>query len=185
MNLSILVVDNGSAPAERERLVREAPAARLVPFPRNLGFAGAVNEGIARTRSPFVLLLNNDATLDPDYTARLTARLALDERLAAAQGLVLTADGSRVDTAGIAWTDSQSPDFRFTREANNVPANCTNETTNSGFNKPCAERVPVFSTGVSFRFNLLGYMILETYVAKPFQRPAKGWVLGLHIAPGW
>jgi GT2 family glycosyltransferase len=52
-----------------------------------------------------VLLLNNDATLDPDYTARLAARLVLDERLAAAQGLVLTADGARVDTAGIAWTD--------------------------------------------------------------------------------
>ena len=87
--------------------------------------------------------------------------------------------------AGIAWTDSQSPDFRFTREANTVPANCTNELTTSGFNKPCAERVPVFSTGVSFRFNLLGYMILETYLAKPFQRPAKDWVLGIHIAPGW
>jgi hypothetical protein len=105
VNLSVLVVDNGSAPSERERLAREARGARLVPFPRNLGFAGAVNEGIARTRSPFVLLLNNDATLDPDYTARLAARLVLDERLAATQGLVLTADGVRVDTAGIVWTD--------------------------------------------------------------------------------
>ena len=78
-------------PEERARIARESPAARVVAFSRNLGFAGAANEGIARTRAPFVLLLNNDAVLEPDYVARLAARLALDERLAAAQGLVLTA----------------------------------------------------------------------------------------------
>ena len=72
-------------------------------FSRNLGFAAAANEGIARTRSAFVLLVNNDAVLAPDYAARLAARLALDDRLAAVQGLVLTEDGSRVDTAGLDW----------------------------------------------------------------------------------
>ena len=103
VDCSVLVVDNASTPAERERLAREAPEARVVPFSRNLGFAGAANEGIARTRAPFVLLLNNDATLRPDYVARLTARLALDDRVAAVQGVLHSADGSRVDTAGITW----------------------------------------------------------------------------------
>ena len=51
--------------------------------------------------------------------------------------------------------------------------------------QPCAQRIPVFSTGISFRVNVLGYMILETYVAKPFQRPTKGHVWGVQIAPGW
>lgn len=103
VDLSIVVVDNASRPSERERLAREAPEARIVPFSRNLGFAGAANEGIARTRSPFLLLLNNDAVLAPDYVARLAARLGLDERLAAVQGLVLTADGALVDSAGLTW----------------------------------------------------------------------------------
>jgi len=103
VDLSIVVVDNDSQPAERERLGREAPEVRAVAFSENLGFAGAANEGIARTRSPFVLLLNNDAVLAPDYVARLAARLELDDRLAAAQGLVLSADGSRVDSAGLTW----------------------------------------------------------------------------------
>jgi GT2 family glycosyltransferase len=103
VDLSIVVVDNGSAPAERERLALETPEVRIVPFPRNLGFAGAANEGIAQSHAPFVLLVNNDAVLAEDYVARLAARLALDERLAAAQGLVLTADGQRVDTAGLSW----------------------------------------------------------------------------------
>jgi GT2 family glycosyltransferase len=103
IDLSIVVVDNGSSSVERERLSREAPAVHVLPFPRNLGFAGAANEGIARTRAPFVLLVNNDAVLAPDYVARLAARLTLDRRLAGAQGLVLNADGSRVDSAGLEW----------------------------------------------------------------------------------
>jgi N-acetylglucosaminyl-diphospho-decaprenol L-rhamnosyltransferase len=66
VDLSIVVVDNASRPEERERLAAEAPNVRIVSFSRNLGFAAAANEGIARTRAPFVLLVNNDAVLAPD-----------------------------------------------------------------------------------------------------------------------
>jgi Tol biopolymer transport system component len=45
----------------------------------------------------------------------------------------------------------------------------------------------VASAGLSARFNLLGYAILEAYAAHPFQRPTlgKSWVYGLQLAPGW
>jgi GT2 family glycosyltransferase len=105
IDLTLVVVDNASKPEERERLAREAPEARVVTFSRNLGFAAAANEGIVRTRAPFVLLVNNDAVLAPDYTARLAARLELDERLAAVQGLVLQKGTSRIDSAGFRWTE--------------------------------------------------------------------------------
>jgi hypothetical protein len=87
--------------------------------------------------------------------------------------------------AGIAWTGDQSPEFRFASEANDIPQQCVATATQQGFLVPCAERIPVFSTGLSFRANILGYMILETYVAKPFQRPNKDWVWGIQLAPGW
>jgi GT2 family glycosyltransferase len=105
IDLSVVVVDNASRPEERNRLAREAPEVRVVTFSRNIGFAAAANEGIVRTRAPYVLLVNNDAVLAPDYTARLAARLALDERLAAVQGLVLQKGTSRIDTAGFRWND--------------------------------------------------------------------------------
>jgi GT2 family glycosyltransferase len=105
VDISIVVVDNASRPEERERLAAEAPNVRIVAFSRNLGFAAAANEGIARTRAPFVLLVNNDAVLAPDYAARLAARLALDERLAAVQGVVLDRSGDRIDSAGLEWND--------------------------------------------------------------------------------
>ena len=45
--------------------------------------------------------------------------------------------------------------------------------------------MPVGSTGVSARVNILGFMILETYYAYPWQRPDKGWHWGFNLAPGW
>jgi Tol biopolymer transport system component len=67
--------------------------------------------------------------------------------------------------AGVAWTSDESPDLRFDR---NTP-----------------DRVPVFSTGISARMNLLGYAVLEAYYAYPFQRPHKGAHWGFQLAPGW
>jgi Tol biopolymer transport system component len=91
--------------------------------------------------------------------------------------------------AGVSYTNAQNPDFRLTRSANTVPTNCATPTSNTQAAAqayyPCADRVPVFSTGVSMRFNLMGYAILEAYIAHPFQRPQKNWVWGFQLAPGW
>ncbi len=46
-------------------------------------------------------------------------------------------------------------------------------------------RIPVASSGFSARLNLLNFLIMEAYYAYPWQRPAKGWHWGFHIAPGW
>ena len=91
--------------------------------------------------------------------------------------------------AGVSYTNSQGPDFRIATSANREPTACNN-TVSNGVNTfqsfyPCADRIPVFSTGLSFRFNLMGYAIMEAYVAHPFQRPQKNWVWGFQLAPGW
>jgi hypothetical protein len=82
--------------------------------------------------------------------------------------------------AGMAWTGNQSPSFRWATSAEGRPASCRQDFA-------CAERIPVFSTGLSARWNILGYLILESYIAKPFQRPkrSRDWVWGFNIAPGW
>jgi len=67
--------------------------------------------------------------------------------------------------AGLAWDSDNPPVLAFSR---------------SGY-----ERVPVFSTGISARFNVLGFLILEAYYAYPWQRPQKSWHWGFNIAPGW
>ncbi|MDX1567302.1 MAG: BamA/TamA family outer membrane protein [Longimicrobiales bacterium] len=67
--------------------------------------------------------------------------------------------------AGVAWTEDESPDLEFARES--------------------TERIPVFSSGVSARLNVLGRAVVEVYWAYPFQRPGKGGVWGFQLAPGW
>jgi Tol biopolymer transport system component len=67
--------------------------------------------------------------------------------------------------AGLAWSSGDSPRLAFERRSD--------------------DRVPVFSTGISARMNILGYLILEAYYAYPFQRPDKGAHFGFQLAPGW
>jgi len=67
--------------------------------------------------------------------------------------------------AGAAWNGNESVKLRFAR--NNA-----------------TDRVPSVSAGAGVRL-LLAYIPLEFYMAKPFQRPTKGWVTGFNIIPGW
>ena len=67
--------------------------------------------------------------------------------------------------AGVAWRGGQSLQFGSSNDPN--------------------VRSPVVSTGISTRVNVLGFAILEAYLAHPFQRPGQGWIWGFQLAPGW
>lgn len=75
--------------------------------------------------------------------------------------------------AGAAWSSSDDPRSELASPLELKFATDTNE------------RVPVFSAGIAARFNILGYMVLESYYVYPFQRPDKGWHLGFQLLPGW
>src|SRR5438552_10235311 len=55
------------------------PGALGLTTERNLGFAAAVNRGIAAGSSQYVLCLNQDTELRGDFIARLARRLADDD----------------------------------------------------------------------------------------------------------
>jgi outer membrane protein assembly factor BamA len=46
-------------------------------------------------------------------------------------------------------------------------------------------RDAVSSAGVTFRVNLFGYAVAQLDAARPFQRPAAGWVFQLNLIPGF
>lgn len=48
-----------------------------------------------------------------------------------------------------------------------------------------AERIPVFSTGLSARVNVFGYLVAELYYAIAFQRPDQDGYIGFSISPAW
>jgi GT2 family glycosyltransferase len=104
----ILVVDNASADGS-QALVRERfPGVRLVECRTNVGFAAANNLGIRETRSPFVLVLNPDTRLAPDFLERLLPAFD-DPVVGLAAGKLLRFDGRTLDSCGQSLGRSRQP----------------------------------------------------------------------------
>jgi len=61
-----IAVDNGSTDGSVEMIHKKFPWLKLVDVGKNLGFAGGNNLGMAKAKSPFILLLNSDAFLEKD-----------------------------------------------------------------------------------------------------------------------
>lgn len=87
--LDVTVYDNGSTDASVALVQTQAPRVGLVCLGQNRGFAGAANEGIRRSRSPYVLLLNPDACLGPDYVEAVHDAAESDGRIGSVTGKLL------------------------------------------------------------------------------------------------
>jgi GT2 family glycosyltransferase len=76
----IIVVDNGSTDDSAAYLSHHHPDVEVLPLGHNTGFAHAANRGIARCDGDFVVLLNTDVVLEPDWLARVVGRAQADPR---------------------------------------------------------------------------------------------------------
>jgi len=107
ISVETLVVDNLSTDRSRAVVAEMAPAARVLALSENVGFAGAMNRGIRETSGRYVLALNPDCRLSPDFAAILASRLDGHPEFGSASGRILRGDGdelvatSVLDSAGI------------------------------------------------------------------------------------
>ena len=84
VDLGIIVVDNGSDDASAEIVRRDFPQVELIVNERNLLFAEGNNVGIRRALEAggeYLLLLNNDTVVDPDFAAPMIELMEGNERI--------------------------------------------------------------------------------------------------------
>lgn len=66
-DFKILVVDNHSTDGSIEYMKETYPEIEVLALKENYGFSAAVNTGIRHASTPYVILLNNDTTVDSHY----------------------------------------------------------------------------------------------------------------------
>lgn len=123
----IVVVDNASADGcadkvsdlyrkiqiqnqiiEQHSNIYSQPKLTLIPNPVNTGFAPAHNQAIAVTNTDYVLVLNPDLTLAPDYIFRLITQMENNPRVGSATGkLLLKGDHQLVDSTGLRMNNAR------------------------------------------------------------------------------
>lgn len=90
----VLVLDNASADGTADLVRREAPGVRVIETGGNLGYAKAVNRGIAESAGGAVLVLNPDCIVRPGALAALTGWLDAHPRCAVAAPRIRNPDGT-------------------------------------------------------------------------------------------
>jgi GT2 family glycosyltransferase len=145
----LTVVDNASSDASVQLVTASFPAARVIRNATNIGFAAAANQGIAASKSEYVLLLNPDVFLTPDYIATLIAAMDEgDDRFGAATGKLLRARGDEIEPT----TMVDSKGIRMTRSGRHFDI-ASNE--NDGIDGPATEVFGVSGAAAIYRRSFL------------------------------
>ena len=102
-DFKLLVVDNGSDDGSTE--VTSSLDLTMLALKENTGFCGAVNEGIRRADTPYVILLNNDTEVLPEFVEELLAAIKKSDRIFSAGAMMIDYhDRGRIDNAGDYYT---------------------------------------------------------------------------------
>lgn len=94
LEAEVLVLDNASSDGTASLVRHECPSVRVIETGGNLGYAKAVNRGIAASTGRAVLVLNPDCVLRQGALASLTACLDAHPRCAVSAPRILNPDGT-------------------------------------------------------------------------------------------
>lgn len=89
INFEIILVDNGSVINNEDVFKQCYPDLIYIQSERNLGFAGGNNLGIQKASGKYILLLNNDTELTPNFVYTLVAEMENNSQIGLLSPLLL------------------------------------------------------------------------------------------------
>jgi len=98
---TVFVVDNGSSDDSLARARAAHPRVEIIENGCNMGYAGAVNRAVARSRSAYVLVLNNDALVPAGVLDRFAQHFEGRPEAAVVGPLLVSRDGAPQRCFGI------------------------------------------------------------------------------------
>lgn len=114
--VEVIVVDNHSQDGSVEEVRRIYPQVQVIILDKNYGFSKAVNEGIKRAKTPFVLLLNNDTEIEKGFVEALLKRIKSNRRIFSVEArMIQFHDREKIDSAGtfyniLGWARARGKD---------------------------------------------------------------------------
>ena len=98
-NLEVVVVDNNSTDNTIDFLTKNYPSVIIIKLDSNKGFAAPNNIAAKITKGDFLLFLNNDTIVTPNFISEMIEVIKNDDKISICQSLLLKSDNS-IDSSG-------------------------------------------------------------------------------------
>jgi len=90
--LDIVFIDNLSHDDSAKFVLTKYPFIRVYQNHFNFGYAGAANQGVDLTSTPYVNIINPDVILEPDYYEKILKEISKNANISSATGKLLKYD---------------------------------------------------------------------------------------------
>lgn len=95
-NYKIILVDDCSTDDSVEFLKNKYPTITIVKNKKNLGAAKTRSNGIKLSQAKYIVTMDNDATLSPDWLTKMIELMESDEKIGQAGGKILFLDNPKM-----------------------------------------------------------------------------------------
>jgi len=117
-NFEVILVDNNSIDKSIEFVRTNYPSVIIIKLDSNKGFAEPNNIAVKVAKGEFILFLNNDTIVTPDFIRELLSVFTDSSNIAICQSLLLKLDG-KIDSSGD-FIDPIGVVYNSTKTVNNV-----------------------------------------------------------------
>ena len=104
----VVVVINGAQFEFGSALIPALKGVRLIESAVNLGFSGGYNLGCAQARGKYLVLLNDDTMVEPDWLSALVAAVEREPGIGAVGSCNLTTDGEIDEAGSVVFNDGST-----------------------------------------------------------------------------